>query len=511
MKRSIRYTLTLWYLALLAMILCVFSTVLYHNVSQNLFHTIDEVLASESDGVADTIFAFWEAARTGTTSPAPRTPRTHRSAAHPRTTPRQTVAPHLQLLLDRGGFPALITRWAEETGELASVHPIRIVSLTGNILASSANFTTLDIPLSPAAIAAASHGTVLFETVVRDESRIRLIVWPVIEAGRAVYAVQVGSPLSQADTSLDRLRLWLYWLIPGTLVVASLIGWLLATIALQPVAHMTATAMRIGVAQLHERIAVPHTGDELERLATTFNAMLTRLERSFRRLRQFSAAASHELRTPLTALKGELEVTLRRPRTVEEYQAVITTQLATLDDMAQTVEELLALSRSEDGDAAIAWHPVELGALAAHVFGFFRTRSHDSDVALTLQCTQPVWMRGERRLLERVLANLIDNALKHTTAGQSVLVELSGTTSHAILIVRDTGAGISEAELPHIFDRFFRQRPTPTDGPQSSYGLGLGLCRWIAEAHHGRITVESRVGHGTIFTVSFPTAASAAA
>ena len=473
MIRSIRFSLTLWYVAILAVILSLFGWILYARVATNLAQDIDNVLASEADGVGDAIFAFWKAEQTFS----------HRKETEERKVPR------------------LVLRWAHETGALETERPIRLIDPEGRPLDASRSFAQLALPITQESISQARRGRTIYETFSFPDRRIRLITRPEVEDKKILYLVQAAATLHQADASLQRLRFSLFWLIPLTLVVTSAGGWFLATQALRPVGRMTNQARRIGAKHLYQRIDVPATGDELEQLAVTFNDMLVRLERAFRRLRQFSAAASHELRTPLTIMKGEVEVALRKPRDSEEYQRVLHTHLEALNEMTHIVEELLTLARSEAGEGAVEWQPVELGSLTEAACRAFRPVAEKKQIQITISCHEPVWILGEPRLLERLIANLLDNALKHTPQDGSVNLKTLPEENQVCLIVQDTGPGIPAEQLPKIFDQFFSRRPS--DGSFST-GLGLGLCRWIAEAHQGRIEAASPPGQGAVFTVRLP-------
>jgi len=486
MIRSLRFRLSLWYVGILAATLSVFGGALYANVSTNLAQDIDNVLASQADGVAETLFAFWRAGRDATG---------HGPSGLSAMLPRD---------VREGRLPMLAARWAQETEEFRGSRAVRLLDLDGQSLQTSTSFLPLNLPVTPRAVAEGRQGRTTYETFNGPESRIRLVTHPVIEAGDVLYFVQVAASLRQADASLRRLRLWLWWLIPVTVAVTSAVGWFLATLALRPVGQITTKAQQIHAEQLHERIAVPKTGDELERLAATFNDMLARLEQAFRRLRQFSAAASHELRTPLTVLKGELEIALRKPRPPEEYRRVLTTQLEAINELTGIVEQLLTLARSETGAGAVDWRPVDLDALVRRVQEAWRPAAVAKGVEVLTTGTAPLWVRGESRLLERLVANLLDNALKHTPAAGHVTLRLDRGNGAACLTVQDTGPGIPAEELPTLFDRFFNRRPS-AEGPAST-GLGLGLCRWIAEAHQGRIEVSSAAGAGAAFVVRLPLA-----
>ncbi len=489
MIRSLRTTLSLWYLGMLMVTLCLFGGVLYTTVSTTLARDIDDVLASQADGDADALFAFWRAGRDATP-----TMRGGTGAA----------ASSIDQDIAAGHLPTLVARWATETGEWQEARPVRLLSQKGTILGASASFVRLGIPFVATSIEAARHGRTIYETFDRPERRVRVITRPIIEAGHVLYLVQVAASLRQADASLYHLRLWLLWLIPVTLVVTSAVGHFLATVALRPVGRLIQAVRQIRAEDLQERIEVPRTGDELEQLAVTFNEMLARLERAFRRLRQFSAAASHELRTPLTIMRGELEVALRQPRSDEEYHRVLTTQLQALEELSAIVEQLLTLARSETGRGAVDWQPVDLEVLVRRIGERWRTIAEGKGMTLELTAPASVWVRGEGRLLERLVANLLENAFKHTPAGGAVTLEIVLRETRAGLIVRDTGPGIPAEVLPTLFDQFFSRRRDPG---VLSFGLGLGLCRWIAEAHQGRIEVSSTPGAGAVFTVWLPVVA----
>ena len=487
-RPSIRQTLTLWYVGILALTLGLFSVLLYTTVSKSLSRHVQHTLELQAANVADIIQAFWRAERSA-----------------PLAGPGNWVgspSDTLQAVIETSQFPSLVSRWADKTGGLQTGRLIRIIDRFGRLIVESAAVTQLDLPLEPATLEKARGGIHVAETVISAEQRrVQVLTFPVQQDNRVLYLIQVAAPLEHVDASLARLKRWLLWLTPITLLATSAIGWFLANKAMEPVGRMTRQVQRISAAHLEERLDVPSTGDELERLGITFNDLLTRLEYAFRRMRQFSAAASHELRTPLTVMKGELEVVLRKPRPVEEYQRVLRMQLETIDEMTHLVEELLMLSRSDAATGGIERQPVELADLARQAGDFWRRLAESKDVMVEVEAGQTVWVRGERRLLERLLANLMENAIRHTPARGRVRISTEQHNGDGRLVVSDTGPGIPPEELPQLFDRFFK-RPKHDGG---STGLGLGLCRWIVEAHGGRIELTSAPeGHGAVFTVHLP-------
>ncbi len=488
MIRSIRFTLTLWYVAILIVILSLFAGILYTNVKANLFHDTDRLLASEADGVGDAISSFGKA---------------ELEAKRLKEIPQGEIPRSFYEEVSHGGLPALVGRWTEVTDELDTVRPVRIVSLEGETLSFSPSLSKWAIPVSDSTLLAAREGKALFETyALSDGHRARMATCPIFEQGHLIYFVQVVASLLQADASLDRLKSWLFWLIPSTALLASLMGWFLASLVLRPVGRMIHEARQMSESRLHRRIAVPETGDELQELGLTFNGMIDRFERGFKRLRQFSAAASHELRTPLTVMKGEIELVLRKARTDEEYERVLRNQLSVVNDMAHVVEQLLAVAHAEDGELAVHWETLELGALVRSVAQSFESIALEKNVSVQVLAGGSVHVQGERRLLERLVANLLENAIKHTPSEGRVTFEVVEREGQSLLIVRDTGKGILTEDLPQIFDKFFSHKRL-SDGTPST-GIGLGLCRWIAEVHKGKIDVASPVNEGAEFTVSFP-------
>lgn len=277
--RSIRFTLALWYQGILAVVLGLFSWMLYTTFSASLYRDVNKGLILQAVGVADTLLAFWRAERS-----APLAGLGNWDAS-----PSGTF----EEVFDTGQLTALVSRWSEKIGGLQSMRPVRILDRAGRPLTESGSFAELSLPVTGNVVAQAERRTPVYQTLAVNRQRLRLLTHPVAYNTRTLYFIQTAGSLEHVERSLTELRLWLLWLAPLTLIGTSAIGWFLATMALQPVGLMTRQAQRIGAERLDERLDVPRTGDELERLAATFNDLLARLEHAFRRMRQFSAAASH--------------------------------------------------------------------------------------------------------------------------------------------------------------------------------------------------------------------------
>ena len=360
------------------------------------------------------------------------------------------------------------------------------------------------LPLSAEARRNAAAGRETYETVEGLANYpVRVLTKPVFAGGRVRNVIQVG--MSQENLYATRRRfLWVMAVVlPFGLLLAAGGGWALARRALAPVEHMVEAARRIGAERLAERLEESGTGDELDRLSGVLNAMLERLDLSFRQIRQFSADASHELQTPLTILQGELEVALRSPRTPEAYRGAIQSALQEIERMAVLVEGLLLLARADAGMLRLDLKPMDAAQLLAEVYERTQILAQSRSIALDLEALEPRTVFADRERLRRVLLNLVDNAIKYTPAEGRVTLSLWESAGQVSLSVRDTGIGLSEAEREHIFQRFHRAGSARDHGAQGS-GLGLCIARSIVEAHGGTLRVASRPGEGSTFTVCLP-------
>ena len=289
--------------------------------------------------------------------------------------------------------------------------------------------------------------------------------------------------------------------VPLLILAVVGMGWFMAGRALGPLNTVSQAARSVTGSNLSLRLDRRGANDELDLLIDAFNAMVDRLESSFRQIRQFSVDASHELRTPLTAVRGQLEVALFTAKTPEQYRESITTAIEDVDQLSQVVKALLHLSQAESGQVTLARVPVELGQLVEKVIEQFQLPAEAEGIRLECR-VDPGVVIGDRTQLQRMISNLLSNALKFTPAGGSVQVQVVAGEGSVKLVVADTGCGIAPEDMPHIFERFYRV-PEAGRAPERGLGLGLSFVDWIARTHRANVEVESRVKEGTRFVVTF--------
>ena len=307
----------------------------------------------------------------------------------------------------------------------------------------------------------------------------RLLASPIERGGRKLVLV-VGATRGNDAETLAAFRNELLIAGPIALILASIAGYFLAGLALRPVESMRSRAAAISAETPGERLPVPTTRDEIERLGQTLNEMLGRLEDALQRERDFVADAGHELRTPLALLRTELELALRHGRSPEELREAVRWSTQEVDRLTQLAEDLLLIARSDRGKLPLSLEPLDADELLSSVVSRFQWRADESARPLAHDAPSGVPLHGDRLRLEQALGNLVDNALRHGNG--SVSLRASNVDGAVELHVEDEGGGFPPAFLEHAFERFSRPQP---GREESGAGLGLSIVRVIAEAHGG--------------------------
>ncbi|MFN7211121.1 MAG: ATP-binding protein, partial [Aggregatilineales bacterium] len=349
------------------------------------------------------------------------------------------------------------------------------------------------------------HGSrveVLRDVHLADEGAHALVLTAPIygQDGRYLASAQILSPLATLEAAADQLLQLMIAVGGAAVLLSGLIGFVMARQFLQPIETINLTARQITAADdLSKRI--PHKGpmDELGQLTATFNTTLDRLERLFKTQRRFVADVSHELRTPLTTLQGNLELMKRYGADAASLEAME----SELKRMTRLVGDLLLLAQADSGHLPLEEREVDLDTLMVEVYKQAKLLSEGVGVKVRLLMPEAARVKGDADRLKQVLLNLVTNAIKYTPEGGEVILSLNVEGGYAFMRVTDTGIGIPKEDLPYVFERFYRVDKA-RDRRIGGVGLGLSIAKWIVEAHHGRIEVESEVGKGSTFTVQLP-------
>jgi two-component system, OmpR family, sensor kinase len=312
----------------------------------------------------------------------------------------------------------------------------------------------------------------------------------------------VGASLDDQQEALAGLAALLAVGGPVVLALVSLIGWWVAGAALRPVERMRAEAAAISASEPGRRLPVPSTGDEVARLGQTLNEMLARLEQALDRERGFVDEASHELRTPLANLRAEIDLALRRSRTPHELEGALRSAGEETDRLVRLAEDLLVLARADRGRIPVRAEPVDVDDLLKRTVDPFAARAAAAGVALDARAPSGLRARLDPVRVGQALGNLVDNALRHTSAGGRVSVEARGEDGVVLVEVRDTGPGFPPAFLSRAFEPF--ARPDASRARGDGAGLGLAIVRAVAEAHGGSVAAANRSEGGASVTLRLP-------
>ncbi len=473
---------------LLSLTLGLFSVLLYKNLSQKLYEDTDDVLQSRAEGIINSIDTYWEAERL--------------DAA------KEGVNTDVFSKVNNINFTKIAQRWVEDRlndPKLLNII-VRVLDPKGEIIASSKNLPNVHI-LAAKILKDVISGNKRFDNAALEfhsgkPVMLRVFTIPVVENNKIAYIVQVASQLSIIESALKSLRLILFLLLPLTVFLTGIVGIFLAKIALNPVDKIINTIHQITAKNLELRLALPNSRDEIRRLAETFNDMLDRLEKVFSLERRFIEDFAHELKTPLSVLKGELEVTLKKIRSQKEYESVMHSNLEEVDRIIRIVENLLTMARLESNAIVLEKEPVNLDLLLKVILDDIKVLAQQKNIEINYLPEKDIVVNANNNQLKRLFLNLLDNAIKYTPVKGKVTLELTQEQEYAKVSVSDTGIGIPEEEIAHIFDRFYLVDKSRKSG--SGFGLGLSIVKSILEVHKGRIEVKSRLNQGATFTILLP-------
>lgn len=456
---SVRTRLTLWYAGVLTVSLIAFAVLVYYAAASIFYARQDELLRSTAETVASAYVQELEE--------------------------EQSVAKAKDVVLAQMVFPNRYVEVVDADG--------RVVAWSGNL--AGHQFT---IP-APALSEARQRGSF----VVLNGLRVAVVPLSLDRSKHLGFAI-VAEPLSVIEEGLRRLRRDFLFGVPLILLLASLGGSFLARKSLLPIALMNQQTQRITAENLSAQLDVANSRDEVGQLAMTINALLARLDAAFEEQKRFIADASHELRTPLAVLRGETEVALQQDRATTEYQESLGLIKEEAERLSRIVENLFMLARQPVDAPSLVREPVRLDELVADCSRAAQVLATQKGLRLKIDGTLPAMtVNGDDEMLKRTLLNLLDNAVKYTPAGGEIMIALGSKNGDALIVVSDTGIGISAEDQSRIFDRFYRVDKARSRALGGA-GLGLSIARWIVEGHGGSLSVESAPGRGSAFTVELP-------
>ncbi len=477
---NIRLRLTLWYTAVFSLILLIFSLAVYAGLSRSLFNTIDNHLQREVSEILGNLKFY--------------TP--HLAGGEDDDEEDRHNAAFEQNGVSLNYIPEAGIYW-------------RLLNQDGIPLIDPGHFDGAPLGDQPLDLSQ----TRLQNTTLANGEPVRLYTVPFEIEHQGQGVVQVAESYRHVKEVQGQLILLLALGLPLTLLASSAGGWFLASSALDPIDRITSTARQISARDLHQRLNLSQSNDEVGRLAATFDQMLDRLETAFEQQRRFIADASHEMKTPLTILKGDVDVALSRERSPDYYRRTLKRVNQTTDQLTALVQELLSLARADGDQLLLNIETFNLNNLLTALVKDLRPAAAQKKILLAYRANEPVIIQADQAKLRRLFLNLIDNAIKYSRPGDAVTLNISKTKAQAIITVSDTGSGISPEHLPHIFDRFYRvdkaRSRAEVSARSSGSGLGLSIAHWITQAHRGEITVESVPGEGASFIVRLPLIAQA--
>ena len=377
---------------------------------------------------------------------------------------------------------------------------LRLLSLDGKELATTDMSAWRSVDTGSRALEKLRKGAdYVLETLELPEQEFKV---------RTVYGsigpnlvLQIGESLEEDAEFLELHRLVFIPVMAVMVIIAAMVGWLMARRALGGVEEVTQTAIEIAKGELDKRVPFKARGSEIERLATTFNYMLDRINVLIKGMREMSDNIAHDLRSPLARIRGVAEMALTTSNTEEEHKAMAGSMLEECDRLLGMIKAMLDIAEAESGASEIELEEVDLVRVIKRASELFQAIAEENGVTITADLPESCVVYGEARKLQRMIANLLDNALKFTPPQGTVRVSLEAHNGQVAISVCDTGIGISEDDLPHIFKRFYR---CDNSRAHQGTGLGLSLVKALAGSLGGGVNATSRLGKGSTFTVTLP-------
>ncbi len=376
----------------------------------------------------------------------------------------------------------------------------RLLSFNGQEFSSSNMSYWRDIGVGKAAInqLIREKRPVFDTTSLPDRKHNIRVLYTII--GRSII-LQLGQSMENYTRFIEVFRKIFITTMASLFVFAAIMGWFMARRAVAGVETVTQTARQISEGSLEERVPVKKHQDEIDQLAITFNQMLDRIQALVNGIREMSDNIAHDLKSPITRIRGISEVTLTTGASDKDYETMAASTIEECDRLLDMINTMLVISKTEAGVNKLDTQEMDIAAVVRDACELFQSPAEDKDVRLACDAPGNFSISGDNRLIQRMIANLLDNAIKYTPAGGSIEMTVNTVNDAAAITIKDTGIGIAEKDMPRIFERFYRCDPSRS---AAGIGLGLSFARAIARAHGGDIKVTSTPDQGSTFAVTFP-------
>ncbi len=482
---SMRFKASILYSSILALILIIFSTIIFFSVHKILYHDLDQELRIKAEEIAEILNAYKQA----------------ELAEEPdigqiiSILKGQNPQSHQRMIVD--------DLWKSKLNILNLKNDfINILNIRGAVLLNSNNFKgdveTLFKKQFPFVL---DH--VVYKNLINVKYRLRAINLPV-KFYTSTLIIQVGTSSSSIRNLLYKLLMFMIIAVILLLIFTSFVGRIFIDNALRPVKEVSDLANTISHKDLNQRIGEKKIDSEMKLLVTAFNSMISRLAQSFGHINEFSSLAAHELKTPLAILRGEIELALESDKTVENYKKLLESNLEEIDHMVRVVKDLLLLAKFDYKPEIFKFENFKLRHFLEEIYEHSKVLAETKNIKMNKNLNvDNVLINADKVHLRRLFFNIISNAIKFTESGGAVAINASLSDKKCSIDVIDSGEGISENNINKIFDKFFRVYKDH-DWIESGVGLGLNIAQSIAKAHNAEIQVKSVLHEGTTFTVILP-------
>jgi len=487
---SIKFKIKIFYTTILGAILLLYTGILYFELHYSLYHDMDKDLVVKAQEVSNAINSYMDALESNWRA--------------------FTFAANRVIRLE-GSYPSegkvtdISNLWSKTYQELDLEHDyICLMSTNGETLVTSRNVDKELISYFLKGIAAPKEKAVFYRDIDFKKHSLRVVSIPYYYKNKQA-TLEIGVSKKPIFTILYGRIFFALVTIPFILIFASFLGSVITERILKPVMDVTNIARNITYKDLTVRVGTQHVDEELKYLVDAFNEMISRLDKSFRYIAEFSSNVAHELKTPLTIIRGESELSLMKECDNEEYKRVIEVTLDETLRMFRVIEDLLLLSRLEYQPAAFKFEPVDFSGFIKEIFEQAKKLAAKKNILVQLHIPdKPVYLNADKLHLRRLFLNLVNNAVKFTLSGGAITIVVNTEDKLLKVSVSDTGVGIKPEDLDKIFDRFFHTDYNGQKEEGDGTGLGLSIAQSIAKIHKGNIAVVSQPGKGSTFTVTLP-------